>query len=459
MIEKYFDLSSDDPRWGRSYQPIHGTTMEKLAKECHTPDALLQKMADIKPREDGRYVLLNAMGAGEYWSINRNGDYFAEWSLKGEDPPKDVVDTLSKHAAHVPNQGRKEKGEYGYETFLKYAHVFRGHRNTDPVHKVGDVVAAAYNDKMKRVELITFIDKTAAPDVVQRIDNGEPVAFSMGAKLSADRCSICNNCARTRAEYCEHLQTKLGQVLEGGRLVFAYNDFPRFFDISEVNRPADRSAWMLKKVAFVQELVATPPEAIDKESTIVKNIPAETTQDPKQETSPELLAFVKKQVKKDMARRDRTKIAHLDFFEPEAFIHTATALGIVLTPEEVVKLSSEGLGSIPSEFDPSLVDRRIVSHLTSYTKDRSLQDPHFTKRAARRTELVDGGEFAAASAAFDKYATYLKSLDFNKLAAWVDDSVMIRMAVSPEQQFLKVAGVGGSSRSTWLPFVIGISML
>lgn len=48
--------------------------------------------------------------------------------------------------------------------------------------------------------------------------------------------------ARTRAEYCSCMRTQAGCVLPGGQLVYVYNDFPRFFDISFVIVGADRTS-------------------------------------------------------------------------------------------------------------------------------------------------------------------------------------------------------------------------
>lgn len=460
MLEKYFDLTCSDPRWGNSYYAIHGSTMEKLASDCYTPDSLVATMRDLSPREDGRYILLNAMGAGEAWGPNRNADYFPEWSLKGDQAPEGVVNCLKKHAAHIEGNTLREPCDYGHETFVKHAHVYRGHQNKDPEKACGEVIASAYNEKMRRVELITFIKEAVAPDIVQRIDNGEPVAFSMGSKLPSDVCSICNNVARTRAEYCEHLQTKLGHILEDGRQVFSYNYFPKFFDISEVQRPADQSAWMLQKVASVVSNLPTPPAfEAEKVSEIHKEIPAEVTQDPKNEVPDELVRFIKNKIKDDMVRRSRIKTAELAHFAPDVVFHTCTALGVILTPDEVVKLSSEDLRTIPTEFDPALVDRRIAKRLEGFLKKASYFDPLFTKRVVRPEEELTGHLAPAASAAFDKYASYLRSLDFDGFTTWVENSSTTQLAVNPDGYLSKIAGDTGQSSQIWLPFIIGISML
>ena len=35
----------------------------------------------VKPKDGKRYILVIAMGAGEYWGANKNGDFFIEADL------------------------------------------------------------------------------------------------------------------------------------------------------------------------------------------------------------------------------------------------------------------------------------------------------------------------------------------------------------------------------------------
>ena len=70
-------------------------------------------------------------------------------------------------------------------------------------------------------------------------------------KIPFDICNICGNKAPTRKHYCEHLRFMLRMMHpETGRKVYAINIRPKFFDISYVLIPADKTALTLKKVAF-----------------------------------------------------------------------------------------------------------------------------------------------------------------------------------------------------------------
>jgi len=174
----------------------------------------------IKPKAGKTYILVLAIGASEYYGPNRNGDGFSEAELR-------------KH----------------HKTFESSAHVYRSHVNKDPAKSFGRVVKSFYNEDMHRVELVLEIDDAKAPDIASKIRDGRDLAVSMGCRIKFDVCSICANKAPSRAEYCDHAKYHLNEILPDGRIVFVDNPNPVFFDISVVWRPADRTGYMLKKVA------------------------------------------------------------------------------------------------------------------------------------------------------------------------------------------------------------------
>lgn len=178
--------------------------------------------SSIKPEQGKIYVHILAMGAGEYFGANRNGDYFPEENLK-----------------------------QFHQTFhTSPAHIFKHHVNKDPTIAIGQVVFSVYNDRMHRVEVIAWIDKQRGRDVVERIEKGEFPATSMACHTPFDTCSICGNRARSRNEYCSHLRNELGKIHSDGSKTMAINDGPlKFFDMSIVFRPADVTSSVLQKVA------------------------------------------------------------------------------------------------------------------------------------------------------------------------------------------------------------------
>jgi hypothetical protein len=179
-------------------------------------------------------VYLLALGSWETYGENRNGDGFPEHPyMENESPPWIAEnDTLVRH----------------YQTFEQFGHNFRHHQNKDPKKRVGEVMKAFWNPTMHRVELLVDLDDAKAPDLAERIASGEFPPVSMGTRVRYDVCNQCGNRAPTRAQYCDHLRFHMREVING-RTVCALNPSPKFFDISWVFKPADRTAFMLKKVA------------------------------------------------------------------------------------------------------------------------------------------------------------------------------------------------------------------
>jgi hypothetical protein len=190
-----------------------------------------------KDREKYCFVLVNALGAGEYYGSNINADYFP-WNA-------------------LAHEGR----DYGYQTFLN-AHVFSHHVNKDPAKAFGLPVLSVLNPRMKRVELIIRLEREKARSegqdgVITRIDAGEFPDVSMGCKVPFDVCMICGNHSATRDDYCEHMRPPPemrgiwgpNKILEDGRRICVSNLTPRFFDLSFVFIGADKTAKVMAKLA------------------------------------------------------------------------------------------------------------------------------------------------------------------------------------------------------------------
>lgn len=178
-------------------------------------------LSTLDPKPGKSYLHINAMGAGEWYGSNKNGDYFPEENLKK-----------------------------CYKTFEANGKLFRHHQNKAHSPAYGRVVYAVYNDNLHRVELIVEADKELVQDVESRIAAGEYPKTSMACKTPYDQCYICGNKASSRQEYCSHLRSELNRMYPDGRKVMALNVGPlSFFDISLVVVPADPTSSVLRKVA------------------------------------------------------------------------------------------------------------------------------------------------------------------------------------------------------------------
>lgn len=210
---------------------------------------------NVRVHPSKTWVLVNAMGAGEWYGDNINGDYFPHEELVSHTPEWLASDPLDRDARHT----LAAKIGYGYPTFY-LGHVFEHHRNKDPARSLGDVELAVWNDEMKRVELVLCLDhhkckSQGAESVLSRILEGDFPDVSMGTKVPYDVCSICGNKARHKGEYCEHIrERRINPDPAGdGRKAYMINVRPRFFDISFVFIGADKTARTLLKIAHAED--------------------------------------------------------------------------------------------------------------------------------------------------------------------------------------------------------------
>jgi inorganic pyrophosphatase len=200
----------------------------------------------VRPSKHGIYVLVNALGAGEIWGSNINGDHF---------PERELIHAPSDWEK-LPVYRMKEVGkkwEYGFPTFMG-AHPYKHHQNKDSSRAFGSVEIAVWNPKMRRVELVVYLDRELckrfdAYDIIERIERGEFPDVSMGCKVPFDVCSICQHRSKTPKDYCEHAKQMMNKIFPDGRKVFVYNPRPRFFDISFVFIGADKTAKVMAKLA------------------------------------------------------------------------------------------------------------------------------------------------------------------------------------------------------------------
>lgn len=326
------------------------------------------------------YVLVNALGAGEFFGSNINADYFP-WNA----------------LAH-------EGDDYGYKTFLK-AHAYSHHKNKDPERAFGVPIVSLLNPRMKRVELIIKLDREkakleGADGIISRIDAGEFPDVSMGCKVPFDVCSICGNHSKTKDDYCKHMRPDpedrdvMGpnKILKDGRRICVVNTLPRFFDISFVFIGADKTAKVMMKLASagnlwaqgavilsadagarfyagMQKVAAAQPveemekvahifgiqkqSAQEKFSEILKNIPAGT--------------FAMKNlggVEKKEPTISKKKLEKMSAHPLSAALGATAAMGIVLKPEEFqhLVLSKMGEAELAEELSKNnQVFRKVAS--------------------------------------------------------------------------------------------------
>ena len=212
---------------------------QNFFRKTAASEQFLYEMRDIKLADGEVPIHVNAVGSHSRWGNNRKGDSFSESTLRQWHP-----------------------------TFVTEGNPFIHHRNRDPKMNYGKVASSCYNDKMHRVELLIIANtnqqaakKNAGlvlpAEFLEKIEKNAELAVSMGCMIKHDICSWCGNTARTRAEYCDETNCRdpktgewgfgcksgLAKVASSGRVQYVDNIDPRFFDISFVGVPADRTAY------------------------------------------------------------------------------------------------------------------------------------------------------------------------------------------------------------------------
>lgn len=253
---KYIQYDSIDDT-GQHIIPVNSISqLNKTATSNYAPE-LMKVILNLNRKPERYYVVINALGSYEVWGSNRNGDACPESGLSHKSLRTDM----------------NTANDYGYKTFEYYARFYKHHVNKDPNRSFGEIIFSHWNPTLHRVELICAIDVVNGADIVMSLEKGEPVAVSMGMRLKFDRCSICDNHAKTRKAYCKHLKNhmaqivtpelaalwsrELGKIILPGTMVFTFNDYPRFFDLSKVYIGADRTSFILGKAASSGLVIAS----------------------------------------------------------------------------------------------------------------------------------------------------------------------------------------------------------
>ena len=217
-----------------------GLDKTAMVKRASAFDDVLEK---LEKKANRTYLHVITTGAFEKYGANANGD---GWN--GDSFDLDIPDPEDGKTKIIKLAGGLSK--YHDDTYMKDGAVYQEHQTKSAgVDPSGEVVCARYNPMMKRGELIIAVDTDKWARRLQKKANGQDIYLSIGASVPYDICTICGRHAKTASQHCEHFTKHRGQLYDCGKIACVMNDKPDFYDISGVDVPADRIAFVLQKVA------------------------------------------------------------------------------------------------------------------------------------------------------------------------------------------------------------------
>jgi hypothetical protein len=289
-------------------------------------------------------ALVIALGAYEGTGANRNGDIFKE------------AECLKNYKTFVKSGAKSSDGKYDGRALNRH------HKNKPEDPKYGNIKAAAYNQKMKRIELVIGLDNDKCAEEIQKLAEGKQINVSMAAKVAYDKCTWCGHEAKTDHDRCKHIPAKLGEINKRGEMCSMENINPKWFELSIVGRPADRIGMSLK-LASASDYIKTAadykllypgfvvPEdehlfhiskyATDKRSLVSKLAAMEKHIDG-------ILSSGPKSSKDKYIVEQKSKLKHSDSissdtmdelrkFEPSKLLKALADQGVVFSPEDFIK--------------------------------------------------------------------------------------------------------------------------
>lgn len=482
---------------GPSVIPLFGpadSVFEKTASATLLPD-VRGYIDGLRPRKDAQYVLVNAMGASEFFGSNINGDAFPEASLIHRPDNWSGNPLLDKI--------RSKDWPYGFPTFY-YAHPYAHHRNKDATRAFGEVELACWHPEMKRVELVTRVDRDKCYEfggvqVWDKLQAGMYPDVSMGTKVPYDTCCICldwdayrkaqatfdpkkdkhpgdavlrwhkvhpiRGVSITRKDYCVHARTMMNRILSDGRKVWVFNDYPRFFDISFVFIGADRTAKTMMKIAGngrVMVYVSSGKEAqvvssaglaedlgYDEGDEVLfpaflgeKTAAAKFAKDKEGEITKEVLPsqFASKAIpvltkhEEDLPEEILSAMRCLPRSDS---LSTATGMGIVLRPREFDSISSDQDEDI--DLSPDRFHGGLARMLAPLLASRSMLGPFIERRV-----ILIIGKSAPGSDEKTKGTSSLSSLPLRKMSSAYNEYRHGVMELVPHSQDL-IGSIAGQN--------------
>lgn len=241
MLKRAFSSVDGEP-------PVHLIEPGRMTKVAGMMPMVEEFIERLRPDPRYMFTLVNAMGYSEFFGPNSNRDYY------GFNPHLDfngllhAPETCPSHGDYVGwqtdpvvQQRVAKNWPFGYPSFYG-ATVYAHHKNSDPSSLgFGDVVFAAPNEAMKRIELVMRVDSALAAQrghsaILDRVQRGDRVDVSMGCFKAGAMISLADGTKKPIEQIAvgDRVRTHTGGA---GRVTELYRRKYRgeFFEIKPAN--------------------------------------------------------------------------------------------------------------------------------------------------------------------------------------------------------------------------------
>lgn len=338
---------------------IGGSQSHEILKYCLRLKPVSKK---FKYRTGRAWVSSNYLVVKVNKVINSEVEDTIKYNLEVKDDNTYVVGVASHNSNRNGDTFFEKDCINNHNTFVKADRaVNRNHKNKKSDPKYGNIKAAGYNSKMKRIELVLGLDDDKCSDILHKIAKGEDTCWSMAAKISHDSCSKCGHKSYNgTTDRCDCIKHQLGEITKEGKEIKMINPNPNWFEISAVGRPADRLGYTLKYASeanvkmsttdflglydgfvepdhlLISKSAADKRTLLKKLSEMEKHIDA-ISQKAKPDTAKEL--YLKRQASKINHGDDISDatIDELRKHEPAKLLKELADNGIIFSPEDFAK--------------------------------------------------------------------------------------------------------------------------
>jgi hypothetical protein len=228
-------------------------------------------------------TIIQKLGSSFHGQISRDATGNVDLVAEMQKHPDALWIRVKAIEADIPN----DNGDYfsreeiikSYKSF-EGCPVFTNHENSKVENAKGKVVKAEWDDREGAVYCTMFIDRQANPPLCRAIEEGYVTDVSMGTQVDYSTCSVCEKKALTADDYCPHVKTMKGRMIDGKK-VFEKNYGLKFIEISVVTDGACKEC-TIREVLDPEQYLTKVADAVE---TVNRQVLADVSNEKQVKTS------------------------------------------------------------------------------------------------------------------------------------------------------------------------------